>query len=1615
MSPSKFESHATGSPTKLSVPNRKLRNQPANRVHDIEFAAEISTSLITQVRNLQALLAEKDEDLRDVTNEKSRLEIDSESLQQRVKQLDESETRYKDENWTLETQVQELFAAQKEAAEREKRLTQSLNVLQAERNSTQRELDEMKVSHARLSDEHAAAIKLHDIELGTARRSIAAAENERFGLQRKIDDLTAQNQEIARAFSSSQRAKMLEREGLPNMSEDDFESAVDNITPEHSPPNSPMKGTTPRHSMLESETLKTSLQHAQRTIQSQRSQLHREKTEKLELKRMLQDARDDVERLRNEAGGPPNRRSKKNEAKELKKYSKLLLGNPRTSREDVYSDDHEWEEDLDRSPRVFGSPTSARGSPSPTRRGGISSDQFETANETSDAAFETANERGTETEDFQTGAEDFSGSESEVTETESQSKGVRRTRSNITAVNFRTHRPRESFDSTASTSNDEDLFSDEPGVPSSAPPRMRLRVSRGLLRRPRQTSEEPPAIGSSPPATNSTSGTPRQGGQSLFAELADFDGSGDESPDGTPSRTLFKTPSSTSSSGRGLRSIPSIQKFGMADAAAVTDPSKSGADTFVRTPITAVPRPEMVDSGTMTVDMERPDLTESAMGMHLSESINSDQAKRISSYSDSAAQYDPEIEEKISNFPVPPLGKKASMPQLEFTSLVTQNVSPVEAVPPALSLSSIHKEELEPKAEPVLTPPVPKLNISGINAEVVDPKADPEPEPVPLSMSAIQSEALDPRAEPEVLPPLPELTVSRMHTQSLEPDETPLDTLAIALGLSHRGPGEADAAASAPNLAMASIESKSVDPEPEPYVAPPMPALSMAVIHSETVEPKMERETIPELTMTTINAQDLEPVATPDIVPDLGMASISSQSWEPVVEPPVIPELSMAGISSQGYEPVAEEVIPPALKMASISAQVLEPISEPEPSVPSPPSLGFSTVRSEHIRPVQERTPSPPLLTTSSIRSEAVTPVQPPSPLQARPEFAFTSIQSLETQPVYSRSPKREAFIIPQDPESPFEEIRKPKTGFVRGSVLGWDNLRSPTPPIIAEDDTRQSPRQSPQPETPESQRPLRAMSANTDARPRRSRNVTLDSSAQTSLTSNALDQMMQARQTQQPVFGHERQDSANSSMGGVGLRMRPGSEDSTGSVVRHRSRGADPAELYRPVSASSKTPTEDMPPLPANHREVIEAARTGSSRGGDGSMGPPLWPASATRNNRPRTPSISKQPSSIGEPTPRAVPARAGTAPLLSSAFQAPSRYISGGQASVSSFASELDTRFNMPGAGAGMMAGGFGPNTDPRMIQAITQTMIGEFLWKYTRKTGRGEMSENRHRRYFWVHPYTRTLYWSDRDPTTVGQRSELRAKSIPIEAVRVVTDDNPMPPGLPRKSLVVISSGRTVKFTCTTGQRHETWFNALSYLLLRTTEDGQSDVESMAEHITTQDVDEFNPQFGQRIRAPSRHTQRPSLSSVSRSIRNESPAMDMSMNIPTLTAARRGTPPPPRPTPPPRSTTPLQRPASTLTRLSGYWKPGQAFNSLRSRRNVVTPDIYENSEVHDSAEDVRVMIERQDREADRLENVRACCDGKHDVATLTRGQRPRPRLSHGHPGSTSATPMSSLRSRV
>ena len=123
-----------------------------------------------------------------------------------------------------------------------------------------------------------------------------------------------------------------------------------------------------------------------------------------------------------------------------------------------------------------------------------------------------------------------------------------------------------------------------------------------------------------------------------------------------------------------------------------------------------------------------------------------------------------------------------------------------------------------------------------------------------------------------------------------------------------------------------------------------------------------------------------------------------------------------------------------------------------------------------------------------------------------------------------------------------------------------------------------------------------------------------------------------------------------------------------------------------------------------------------------------------------------------------------------MSTASLQSDRSLGSGRSSMSSdnhyYPARAQSRATNAPTTAGMLpqngaANPSGRGTDPAILHAITQTMIGEFLYKYTRRTiGKGH-GERRHKRFFWVHPYTRTLYWSDADPGS-SNVSESSAKS-------------------------------------------------------------------------------------------------------------------------------------------------------------------------------------------------------------------------------------------------------------
>ncbi|CCD26988.1 Num1p NDAI_0J00960 [Naumovozyma dairenensis CBS 421] len=124
---------------------------------------------------------------------------------------------------------------------------------------------------------------------------------------------------------------------------------------------------------------------------------------------------------------------------------------------------------------------------------------------------------------------------------------------------------------------------------------------------------------------------------------------------------------------------------------------------------------------------------------------------------------------------------------------------------------------------------------------------------------------------------------------------------------------------------------------------------------------------------------------------------------------------------------------------------------------------------------------------------------------------------------------------------------------------------------------------------------------------------------------------------------------------------------------------------------------------------------------------------------------------------------------------------------------------------------------NDKSSIIPALTQTVVGEYLYKYYPRLGAFGGIKSRHERFFWIHPYNMTLYWSDSNPA-MPNPGESKTKCAAILGVESVEDNNPFPAGLYHKSIIVKTGNRSVKFTCPTRQRHNIWFNSLRYLLQR-----------------------------------------------------------------------------------------------------------------------------------------------------------------------------------------------------
>ncbi|KAK4693536.1 hypothetical protein P7C71_g3884, partial [Lecanoromycetidae sp. Uapishka_2] len=147
--------------------------------------------------------------------------------------------------------------------------------------------------------------------------------------------------------------------------------------------------------------------------------------------------------------------------------------------------------------------------------------------------------------------------------------------------------------------------------------------------------------------------------------------------------------------------------------------------------------------------------------------------------------------------------------------------------------------------------------------------------------------------------------------------------------------------------------------------------------------------------------------------------------------------------------------------------------------------------------------------------------------------------------------------------------------------------------------------------------------------------------------------------------------------------------------------------------------------------------------------------------------------------------------------------------------------------------------PGQQTSVVDAIAQTMVGEWMWKYVRKRtsfgitetpqaefemGRngeaGNSSGARHKRWVWLAPYESAVIWSSKQPTSGPALLGKGGRKLTIQSVLDVKDDTPLPRNANSqsaydRSILILTPERALKFTAISRERHYIWLTALSFL--------------------------------------------------------------------------------------------------------------------------------------------------------------------------------------------------------
>jgi hypothetical protein len=212
--------------------------------------------------------------------------------------------KLKEETWNLELAKQELTISVTELQQNLSKANVEQNKLAKQVNELRSEIEHLRDSEQKLTNTIDNMKQRHEQDMSSIRRHAAAIQREKTDQTKEIEKLTS---ELAIAKAQSRIGKHVSTESEPSARSgetvDDQTASIlavnNDASPSISPPSSP-KQSPARNQAMEVETLKTSLAHAHRMVSNLRSNLHKEKTEKFEFKKLLAESQETIEQLQND-------------------------------------------------------------------------------------------------------------------------------------------------------------------------------------------------------------------------------------------------------------------------------------------------------------------------------------------------------------------------------------------------------------------------------------------------------------------------------------------------------------------------------------------------------------------------------------------------------------------------------------------------------------------------------------------------------------------------------------------------------------------------------------------------------------------------------------------------------------------------------------------------------------------------------------------------------------------------------------------------------------------------------------------------------------------------------------------------------------------------------------------------------------------------------------------------------------------------------------------------------------------------------------------------------------------------------------------------------------------